>query len=273
MILLPNTLVSSSTWSRFLIILLVLPFPSWGACEKLIVSANANNAPISYEKDGKLTGIGFELFNRLLSNFKTPIKRTQPYPWRRTLNHAKNGDIDIIIGVRKTVERMLYLDFIEPAFTSTAHTIFFKKDKKKHIKSKYDLIHFDGGATLGMKLDDNFSLFMAERLQIDKVATVEQNFLKLITGRIDYFIAPLLSTINTIQTHYPEKLKELAFLSNPISVTDEYIAVSKKSHCNTIKIPLSRLLQNVKDNGTFDHWLGDSMENWKALDWYIKNQD
>ena len=271
--LLPSTLIPNSTWSLFSVALLILPFSSWGACEKLIVSANANNAPISYEKDGKLTGIGFELFNRLLSSFKIPIKKTQPYPWRRTLNYSKNGDIDIIIGVRKTVERMLYLDFIEPAFTSTAHTIFFRKDKKSHIKSKADLTRFYGGVTLGMVLNDEFSLFISEHLQIDQVATVEQNFLKLITGRIDYFIAPLLSTINTVQTHYPEQLQELAFLSDPISVTNEYIAISKLSHCNAIKTSLSQLLQDVKTNGTFDHWLGDSMANWKALDWYIQNQD
>ena len=168
---------------------------------------------------------------------------------------------------------MLYLDFIEPAFTSTAHTIFLRKDKRGLIKSKADLIHFNGGVTLGMVLDDSFSLFMTEQLQITQVATVEQNFLKLITGRIDYFIAPLLPTINTVQTLYPEQLEKLAFLSDPISVTDEYIVISKKSHCNTIKTSLSQLLQNVKDNDTFDSWLGDSMANWKALDWYIQNQD
>ena len=253
--------------------LFALPISSWGICEKLTVSANANNAPISYEKDGELIGIGFELFNRLFSSFETTIEKTQPYPWRRTLNNSKNGDIDIIIGIRKTVERALYLDFIEPAFTSTAHTIFFQKDKKNLIKSKANLVHFNGGVTLGMVLDDKFSLFMKDQLQIAQVATVEQNFLKLTTGRIDYFIAPLLPTINTVQTLYPEKLKELAFLSKPISVTDEYIAISKKSQCNAIKKSLSQLLQNVKDNGTFDNWLGDSMANWKALDWYIQNQD
>ena len=268
-----NPSIVNSAWNLLAIALLVLPFSTWGACEKLIVSANANNAPISYEKEGNLTGIGFELFNRLLSSFKIPIEKTQPYPWRRTLNNSKNGDIDIIIGIRKTVERMLYLDFIEPAFTSTAHTIFFRKKNKEQIKSKADLAHFNGGVTLGMVLDDEFSLFMSENLQITQVATVEQNFLKLITGRIDYFIAPLLPTINTVQTRHPEQLEELAFLSDPISVTDEYIAISKQSHCNAIKISLSKLLQNVKDNGTFDHWLGDSMANWKALDWYIQNQD
>ena len=269
----PEQPIVNPAWSLLAIALLALPTPSWGACDRLVVSANANNAPISYEKDGKLTGIGFELFNRLLSSFKIPIEKTQPYPWRRTLNHSKNGDIDIIIGIRKTIERMLYLDFIEPAFTSTAHTIFFRKDKKANIKSKADLTLLYGGVTLGMALDDNFSLFMTEHLQVDQVATVEQNFLKLITGRIDYFIAPLLSTINTVQIHYPEQLEELAFLSDPISVTDEYIAISKLSHCNAIKTSLSKLLQDVKTNGTFDYWLGDSMANWKALDWYIQNQD
>ena len=270
---LPCTLITNANGFLFALALFSLPLSSWGACEELTVSANANNAPISYEQDGKLTGIGFDLFNRLLSSIKIPIKRTQPYPWRRTLNNSRNGEIDIIIGVRKTVERMLYLDFIEPAFTSTAHTIFFRKDKKKHIKSKSDLTRFNGGITLGMVLDDEFSLFMKEHLQITHVATVEQNFLKLISGRIDYFIAPLLPTINTVQTRYPERLKELAFLSEPISVTNEYIAISKQSQCNAIKTSLSQLLQNVKDNGTFDNWLGDSMANWEALDWYIQHQD
>ncbi|OUR93812.1 hypothetical protein A9Q81_15185 [Gammaproteobacteria bacterium 42_54_T18] len=270
---LPCTLIFNATRFLFALALVSLPLSSWGACEKLTVSANANNAPISYEQDGKLTGIGFDLFNRLLSSIKIPIERTQPYPWRRTLKNSKNGDIDIIIGVRKTVDRMLYLDFIEPAFTSTAHTIFFRKDKKKRIKSKADLTHFNGGVTLGMVLDDKFSLFMKEHLQITHVATVEQNFLKLISGRIDYFIAPLLPTINTVQTRYPEQLKELTFLSEPISVTNEYIVISKQSQCNTIKTSLSQLLQKVKNNGTFDNWLGDSMANWKALDWYIHHQD
>lgn len=110
-------------------------------------------------------------------------------------------------------------------------------------------------------------------MQVDKVPSVEQNFLKLMAGRVDYFIAPLLPTIHTVQQHYPDHLERLAFLSEPISVTEEYIAISKKSPCNSMKTELSKLLQTVKSNGTFDEWLGNSMESWDALDWYVLNRD
>lgn len=168
------------------------------ACEKLIVSANADNAPISFDNQGDLMGIGFDLFGRLIADLNTPIEITRPYPWKRVLRNSKYGDVDIIIGVQKSAERMQYLDFVEPAFTSTAHTVFFKKDKKNVIKSKEDLKRFREGITLGSTLDEKFTNFMMTHLTLDRVATVEQNYLKLMAGRVDYFIAPLLPTINTI---------------------------------------------------------------------------
>lgn len=134
------------TISRLVLLLLVSPFPTL-ACEKLIVSANASNAPISFNNNGNLTGIGIELFRRLIIDLKTPIEVTQPYPWRRALRISRQGGIDIIIGVRKTAKRQQFLDFIEPAFTNTAHSIFFKKNKKGLINSKEDLKQLHGGLT------------------------------------------------------------------------------------------------------------------------------
>ena len=251
--------------------IILIPLPTL-ACEKLIVSASANNAPISFDNQGDLVGIGLELFTNLIADLNIPIEITEPYPWKRVLKNSQYGDIDIIIGVRKTVERMQYLDFVEPAFTATAHTVFFKKDKKNIIKSKEDLKRFRGGITLGSSLDENFMNFMVENLQLDRVSTVEQNFLKLMAGRVDYFIAPLLPTINAIQNQHPAELKGLAFLSEPVSVTEEYIAISKKSRCNSIKIKLSKLLKKIEDNRTFDSWLGNRMKDWGALDWYMLNR-
>ena len=254
-----------------ILVLIFMPLPTL-ACEKLIVSANADNAPISFDNKGNLTGIGFDLFGRLISGLHTSIEITPPYPWKRVLSNSRYGKVDIIIGVQKTVERMQYLDFVEPAFTRTAHTVFFKKDKKNVIKSKEDLKYFRGGITLGSALDENFTNFMMKDLQLDRVAAVEQNFLKLMAGRVDYFIAPLLPTINTIQAEHSSHLKNLAFLSVPVSVTEEYIAISKKSRCNSIKRELSQLLQAIKSDRTFDMWLGNSMKDWGALDWYILNR-
>lgn len=264
---------------RLRYILYLLPFylisisVQGASCEKLIISANTNNPPISFEQNNILRGIGFDLLERLLSDNNTPTLRTTPLPWKRALLRSKNGSIDVLIGVRKTPEREQYLDFIEPAFTTTAHTAFFKKGESFVIKSREDLQAYEGGSTFGSVLDNDFAAAMSKEFKLQEVSSVEQNFLKLMAGRIDYFIAPLLPTIHIIQALHPQKIKQLTFLNEPVSITKEYIAISKNSECRFIKSELQTKLQEVKQNGTFDQWLGGSMAGWQSFDWYIENQE
>ncbi|MBV1920204.1 MAG: transporter substrate-binding domain-containing protein, partial [Pseudomonadales bacterium] len=83
--------------ARLMLVLIFTPLSTL-ACDKLIVSSNPNNAPISFVNQGELTGLGVKLFRRLIADLNTPIEITQPYPWKRVLRNSKHGDIDIIIG-------------------------------------------------------------------------------------------------------------------------------------------------------------------------------
>jgi len=262
---------------RYVLLLLCLLLAAYAtpvlSCEVLIISANTKNPPISFEQNGFLKGIGFDLMERLLSGLEIPVKRTMPLPWKRALLRSKKGEIDILIGVHKSSDRAQYLEFIEPAFTRTAHTVFFKQGGRVKISSKEDLRDYVGGSTFGSVLDEGFAEYMAKHFELQEVGSVEQNFLKLMAERIDYFIAPLLPTIHIVQTRYPQKIKHLTFLDDPISVTDEYIAISKNSDCAFVNNKLQERLKEVKRNGTFDKWLGSSMASWQSFDWYIEHQD
>ena len=243
------------------------------ACKELTVGANEDNPPISYIKDGKMAGVGIDLFKKLTADLKVSVSVLSPTPWARVRYWASIGKVDVLIGISKSEENREHLDFIEPFFTQKAWSVFLRKETRYSVRKLDDLKPLAGGVTLDAKFDTAFSEYSDKYLHLFPVKTVDQNIRKLTFKRLDYIIAPLLPTIHLMDSHYPESLERITFMSDPVSVTDEYIAISKQSPCHALKEKIHARLVAVKASGEFDEWLGESLSNWQALDWYMKNRE
>lgn len=242
-------------------------------CAPLLVSGKPDNAPISEERNGQLAGIGYELFARAAERTAIEWRQTQPLPWPRVLNWGRSGKIDVVIGMRKSDEREHDFLFLNPPLTVTANAVFLLKDKRAQIQAISDLYPLVGGLTRETTLDENFTRYHHGRLNLTHVASVKQNVLMLAQyNRIDYFIAPLLPTIRYIQLYEPQLLQRIAFLKEPVSRTEEYIAISKASAaCSGYWQELEVALKAEVDEGKFDAMLTRELAEWEAIDWYMDN--
>ncbi len=213
---------------RLLLLLFLLLWPFAGfACDVAVVAGRDDNAPISYEVNGRNQGIGYSLLKTALDKTATRMELAASMPWPRTLNRAKSGKIDILVGIHKTADRLPHYEYLNPPLTTTAYTVFFLKEKQDKIRSWLDLKQWQGSIVRETLSDELLAATIQEDLNLLKVGSLPQAIELLVDfQRTDFIIAPLLPTVNFIQKTQPEILDTLGFLQTPAAITDEYIAIA-----------------------------------------------
>jgi|GEM_PF-6736536 len=239
-------------------------------CNIARVAGRVDNAPISSAVRNALVGIGHTALQRSLPE-QLEIELSPPLPWSRTLNQSRAGNIDIIVGLHKTDDRVNDYEFIEPPLINTAQTIFFLKENTS-LKNWQDLKVLRGGMLRGMEFGTEFSDYLKNNLNVSEISSVGQGVILLARHkRIDYLISPLLPTIHHVQRYFPKILSRITFLKKPAAVTEEYIAISKRSTCVEHIGAISNNLSRIIVGGAFDTLLRSELEKWKAVEWYMDN--
>lgn len=91
---------------------------------------------------------------------------------------------------------------------------------------------------------------MADRLTIEYVSQIVQNFRKLDAGRIDYLIAPEHNAqIKASALGFADKI---TILPAPINSENEYMAISKQSPCLKYLPDVNKKLEEMIQNGTVE---------------------
>ena len=60
-----------------------------------------------------MIGVGMNILHAFFDELKIGL-RPQLYPWARSLQYARSGEIDALLTVFHTEERTVFLDFCEP---------------------------------------------------------------------------------------------------------------------------------------------------------------
>ena len=227
----------------------------------IIVSGKSENPPISWNTNQGLDGLGYTIIEKIFKN--KSIVRTRPLPWRRILNMAKNGEIDVVIGVRETKERSEYMTFVTSPIIDVSYNIFYMRNKM--INSKEDLKGKLGGYISGTVFDLDFNEYAKKNLTLEGVSSLNQNLKKLKAGRIQYLLSPLLPTI-----HYIKENKidiDIAFVINPIVTTHEKFAISNKSDCVDKISTINESLLSLKNNGYVFNQFDRLTKDWDILNY------
>lgn len=222
--------------------------------EEVKISGRMNYPPLSWSSDGVLKGSTISLVENALAELGIKSRTEGDIPWKRVLKNAKEGDIDIVVGVRKTEERKGFLHFVEPAITPAVQSLFYHADRSVEYEQWADLSKLTGSVVLGSSFGKSFDEFMMANLDIEQVETIEQNFKKLVKNRVDYIIGPFATT-----NLYLEKeglSGEIFSNRKPIVVLDEYIAISKNSPCLGLSDKLGGILTRMNQSGE----MGEEME-------------
>jgi len=247
---------------------LTLPWtPASADCNSgtVLVSGKSDYPPISWAQNKQLTGLGYIVTGEILKSLGLKMEITSAKPWKRILNDAEDGEIDILVGIRENSERQNLFDFVPTTLIESSQNSFFMKGTQ--ISTMEDLKGKKGGIIAGSSFSEEFDKFATEFLRLLPVKTLTQNLKKLERNRIDYIISPLLPTIHHIKQNH---LKiDISFVASPLFTLDEKIAISKKSSCKKHLAYFNQKLQEMHENDFVYEQFDELTEEWNVLE-YLK---
>ena len=226
-----------------------------------VIAGKTDFAPLSWQQEDTLDGIAFTMMKKIMGELDIALDVNPPAPWKRVLKMTSTGEVDILVTVRDTDERRESMQFVPTTMLESAQNVFYRSgDVFENID---DLTGKVGGVTLGLRFSDQFSVFAKEKLDLQKVPRLKQNILKLQSGRIDYFISPLLPTLHYI--HQNKIDTNISFMLKPLFVSEEKVAISKKSSCLKHIDYISKRIQQLNDSGEVDALLENDFQKWNVM--------
>ena len=214
---------------------------------RAVISGAIAYPPLSWrDANNKLVGASVELAQRIFSEVGITAISDEGAPWKRVIQRAKLGQIDLVLGVRKTPAYETALTYIEPPITPSSQSVFISAQRPFLYHSWSDLKNKAGSMTLGTSFTDEFDKFSKHELHIQYVNKVEQNFTKLEKSRVDYILGPRLPLQLYIKKHGFEG--KIVPADTYLMVINEYFAFAKDSPCRHYQAHFeNRLKEYVKD--------------------------
>ncbi len=159
--------------------------------------------------------------------------------------------------VLKTEERMQVMEFSEPLFESRALLWYLRSRYPDgiHWEAMGDLAPYTIGVVKGYEIAKPF--YDARRqgvpLEIVDVVRVEQNFLKLLSSRIDLVAANEMVAYELIKQYGWEG--KLANIERPIETSVFYIGFSKKSPARVLIPEINCKIKDLHTEGMIENVL------------------
>ena len=205
--------------------ILLIGFSTEGFCvEKKVRLASSEYPPYfgsELKNKGFLTEVTVEAFKRV--GYQTEVEF---YPFARTFEYGKSGEVDGIIVLWYTKEREQWFAFSNPLPPNLLG--FYKhKSEKINFRTYSDLKPYEIGIVRGYA---NPSGFDEANLHTQAVVKDTQNLFKLYRKRIDLVLIDKGVAQYIINTQYPEYEKKLEWLEPALQVKPQYIAFSKKAN-------------------------------------------
>lgn len=206
--------------------------------------------PFTPEKYGYTTeGLSYALVNEIFSRIDLDVD-LELYPQKRMLKTLKEGTKDAATVISINSERSEYIEFSDPIFQKRG-LVFYRNDREVPLEwTTYE--DFKGlviGVVRGHNYGDEFNDAVKEYgLKIEEVSTVEQNFKKLIMGRIDLFMAVELTAIQYLRN--PEYSEKIIAADKPYYTKDYHIGFSKKSKAIKFLPEVNNVIKKMKKDGS-----------------------
>jgi polar amino acid transport system substrate-binding protein len=197
--------------------------------------------PYIFPSDSDLKGIDYEITEAVFKKLDIPVK-IKYYPWKRCLVMMMNGEADAIIDLLMTEERKRYLFFPEEPISINSLVVFHHKDNHINIKSLQDLKHYVVGTQLGWEYPKDLDTVLVNR---QDVRSMEQNFRKLATGRIDIMVENNVVGFYTAKTAGLSSQVEALELPNKF-ISQYYVGFAKKKGYDDLARKFSDALKEFK---------------------------
>jgi len=177
----------------------------------------------------------------------------QFYPWNRSLNSARGGEVNATLGWAKTEEREQDFWFSSEPISIEQTVFFYRADRPLDWQQIWsdNSRGFKVGATLGYEYGSEFDL--AERrghFQVIRYPDDKDGFRLLKRKKIDFFAMDLIVAEHTLKRFYPTVRDTFQYVSQPLYVVELYLLFSKKDKRNLqLKRAFDRGYKALKTSG------------------------
>jgi len=141
--------------------------------------------------------------------------------------------------------------------------VFFNRQRPVKFERLEDLASYRGGLLFGESYGPDFDRLVARHQNIEWVSDSQQNFGKLIRGRIDFVIQER-RTGQLFVEHLPGA-QDIQALPTALSVDYLRVAVSRHSPLSQHMAQIDEQLQRMTDNGEIQRWLEQSEVTYRDM--------
>lgn len=234
------------------LLLLILLFG--GACHaKQLTIAIGEYPPFSGEKLEQ-QGIVPRIIRAAFASEGYTIK-FEFMPWGRSFASALKGNYDAAAFWFCVPERKKDFYCSEPLYYEATYFYYRKQKPLQDWNKLSELSHFNIGATKGYSYTDEFWEF-AKRgvLNVNTVTTDEQNFKKLLKGRIDLFPMATIPAKYILKKHFTaEEAEQIAFHPRPLMIESSHLLFLKQAvESKQLLEAFNQGLRAIKESGKYE---------------------
>ena len=185
------------------------------------------------------------------------------FPWKRALNNARDGRWDGVVGYEGNLERAQNF-FASNTVWETPWVFFHLKTQPLFWEKLDDLASCRMGGTLAYMYTPEFlAAEKAGKLRVERVPSDEQNFKKLVVGRIDVFPQVLDAGYFQMRTLFdPATVQTITHHPKPFGVHREHLLLSKVSKRSVRLLEtFNRGLLRLKESGRYDQYFAELRKN------------
>lgn len=240
---------------------LALPSQAYSSCDIATISGHPNYPPYQWKHEDKIVGASIDIARKIFEEQNIIVRTPYVGPWKRVLNKAEQGSIDMVVALKNTEERRQYLVFNDTPFYVNPFVIWVRKGKEFSFNNWEDLIGRQGGKNLGDRYGGEFDEFLKQNLTITSSRTVASNFKMLIFDRNEYYIHGLYPGMAYITVN--NMTQDFTALEKPINTGYIHNAFSKKSKCIHLTEIFNKRLREMLDSGETKAAMDRNIALWK----------
>ncbi len=247
-----------NTLKSTLAVLLLFSLVTSTGAEETVRLASGEWSPYQ-SKDLKYYGVGSRIVTEAFALAGVNVKYGY-FPWKRSFKYAERGKWDGTFLWFDTPERRKGFYVSDPV-VEIKYVFFHLKTYPFSWNTIDDLKGIQIGGTSGYDYGAAFeSAEKAKRISVQRVAADEQNFKKLLKGRIQVFPNDLDAGYEILRKHFtPEQVKLFAYHLKPVKAAPHHILFSKKVERNKKMCELfNKGLKRLKETGKIDQYLAES---------------
>lgn len=232
------------------------------ACTRVVFSAHPDYPPYHWVEGERMEGASVALTGRILDELGVPWEARFVGPWPRVLKSAEFGTIDLIVSLKPTPERAAYLAFTSSAAFPNPMAVFMARSRPIEFNRPEDLIGKRGGRSAGDRFGDAFDRFAESRLTLEDADSLENNFDKLVAGRIDYVVTGLYT--GRAQLLRSALADRVVPLPRPVNEGGIHHGFSRRSPCASLLAAVDARLAAAQRSGLAARLLEQALERWRS---------